>query len=87
MSGTPDSTLADPLQIIADLQRQLAEQKVALEQVPFLLMRRSGHRNLRKRYRYPFTNMIRPPRPGRKRVARCETRILHCGPPSKNPAG
>jgi hypothetical protein len=42
-----------------DLARfELAEQRVALEQAPLLLMRWSGHRNPRKRYRY--TNMIRP---------------------------
>src|SRR5262249_15604585 len=44
-----------------DLARfELAEQKVALQQVPFLLMRRSGHRNLRKRYRYPHQHDTPP---------------------------
>ena len=30
MSATPDSTLADPEQLIADLQRQLAEREASL---------------------------------------------------------
>ena len=34
MSGTPESRLADPNQVIADLQRQVAECKAELDQRP-----------------------------------------------------
>ena len=45
MSATPDSTLADPKLIIADLQRQLAESNAELDEAQQQLIERTAERD------------------------------------------